>query len=326
VGSISAPIRRSFGCALLCGAVLCQLLLGAKPVVAQPAASEPKARFDAAVQSLENEPRLKGLSHDQLQGIAAFTTGNILFVMSHELGHALIDDMYLYVLGREEDAADSYATVALLKIGSDLTQRALEEAAKGWFYSDKRAQAHGQMMEFYDEHGLDRQRAYQIICLMVGSNPEKFEALANDAKMPEDRQGTCQGDANTASWGWNKALKPYVRAPEQPKVDIKVSYGDAPTKDNLDIYANFLKSSRLLETIAGYAADRYAWTAPVALAAQTCGTSDAHWTHSTRTIVLCYEMAAEFAALYRDYSGEWKSSMAKGMWKDMIHKSKKSER
>jgi hypothetical protein len=312
--------------ARLCGALLLLLLVGSQPILAQTSAPEIKARFDAGVRELESEPRLKKLSHQQLEGIAAFTAGNLLFVMSHEMGHALIDDMYLYVLGREEDAADSFATITMLKLGNMATERALREASKGWFLADQRDRAKGQKMSFYDEHGLDKQRAYQIICLMVGSGQNRFEVLANEAKIPEERQGTCQGDYSTASWGWDKALKPHLRTPEQPKTAIKVSYGDAPSKDNLDIYAKYLRTARLLETIADYAADKYAWTAPITLSAETCGTSDAHWTHSIRTVVLCYEMAAEFAQLYRDYSGEWKSSMTKASWKNLFRGSKKSER
>jgi len=47
---------------------------------------------------------------------------------------------------------------------------------------------------FYDEHGLDQQRAYQIICFMVGSDPRGFRTIATQAKLPEERQKSCRGD------------------------------------------------------------------------------------------------------------------------------------
>jgi hypothetical protein len=80
----------------------------------------------------------------------------------------------------------------------------------------------------------------------------------------------------------------------------------APSMRRLDLYARFLRSIRLLEVIAAHASNDYVWSAPLALAGQACGQSDGHWNHPTRTIVLCYELAAEFAGLYRDYSNEWK--------------------
>jgi hypothetical protein len=320
----SASSHRRFAHARLLGVVLCALwFAAARGLAQQPAPSQQFVPFEArvaeAIKALEGEPRLKDISHEQLENTAIFITGNLLFALTHELGHAVIDDMYLYVLGREEDAADSFASVTMLKVGNAVTDRVLVEATKGWFYDDRRAQAQGQSLPFYDAHGLDEQRAYQIICLMVGSNPDKYKTVADDENIPEERQGTCQGDWSTASWGWDKALKPYRRAPEQPKTEIKVTYGDAPSSDNLDIYANFLRSIRLLEVIAAHASNDYVWSAPLALAGQTCGESNAHWNHPTRTIVLCYEMAAEFAQLYRDYSNEWKP---KGEWKRGAHKPK----
>jgi hypothetical protein len=46
----------------------------------------------------------------------------------------------------------------------------------------------------YDEHGLDLQRAYQIVCLMVGSDPRAFSDIATRAKLPQERQESCQRD------------------------------------------------------------------------------------------------------------------------------------
>jgi hypothetical protein len=302
---------RRFDRAPLAGAVLGLLLFAAGPARAQAVPNDAElfqARVNEGVRMIERDPRLKQMTHQQLQGAAEFTAGNVLHVMLHEIGHALIDDMYLYVLGREEDAADSYATVAMLKVGGSFSERVLSEATKGWFYADRREQAQGGMMEFYDAHGTSQQRAYQIVCLTVGSDPDRFKSLADETKLPDDRQGTCMGDYNTASWGWDHALQPHRRAPGDPKTEIKVSYGDAPQTDNLDIYAKFLRSIRLLETVAEHESELYKWSAPLTLRAESCGQSDAHWNHPTRTLVLCYEMAAEFCHLYRDYSDEWKLS------------------
>jgi hypothetical protein len=39
--------------------------------------------------------------------------GNVLFVAAHELGHALVSEMTLPMLGREEVAADLFAILVL---------------------------------------------------------------------------------------------------------------------------------------------------------------------------------------------------------------------
>ena len=133
-------------------------------------------------------------------------TGNVIFAMVHEVGHMVVTELGLPVLGREEDAADSYAVVTMLKVGDTLSDNILIQSARGWFMSDARAKKQKATVVFYDVHGLDRQRAYNIVCLMVGSDPERFSKVADLTKMPEERQGTCQGDFSNASWSWEKAL------------------------------------------------------------------------------------------------------------------------
>jgi hypothetical protein len=39
-----------------------------------------------------------------------FILGNVVFVLFHEFGHALVSELELPVLGREEDAVDRFAT------------------------------------------------------------------------------------------------------------------------------------------------------------------------------------------------------------------------
>ena len=262
-------------------------------------------RIEKAMHALEADPYLKGTPHDQLRKVAEFTMGNVLYVVLHELGHAIMDDLRLYVLGREEDAADSFATVAMLRIGGLFSQRVLEEAAKGWFYADARERAQRRKFEFYDSHSLDQQRAYQIVCLMVGSDPDKFKQLADETKMPDERQDSCRFDYSTASWSWGKALDSHRRAPEAAApTDFTVLYGE-PSGDMVS-YARFLRSARLMEIVAEHTADELVLKAPVTLAAQVCGEPNARWNRQTRTIVLCYETAYEFAQLYRDFAPEWK--------------------
>jgi hypothetical protein len=60
-------------------------------------------------------------------------------------------------------------------------------------------------------------------------------------------------------------------------------------------------SIRLLETVAEHAADEFAWPAPFTLEMQSCGNPNARWDLPTHKLTVCYELAAEFADLYRAY-------------------------
>jgi DNA-binding Xre family transcriptional regulator len=158
------------------------------------------------------------------------------------------------------------------------------------------------MLAFYDEHGLDWQRAYQIVCLMVGSDPDQFKQLADWVQMPEDRQGSCQGDYSNASWSWDTALKTHRRAGDQPKTKIDVVYGEG--KGKLVIFERAMRAVAFLETVAEYNADNYVWRAPFTIEVQTCGQPDAHWDLKEHKLYVCYELADEFLNLYQDVSDQ----------------------
>src|SRR5215470_13508665 len=289
---------------LLSAFAFCLALLAVAPAGAQTAAQpqERKARMEEAAKNMSGHARLKNATHQKMMDTVTFIAGNMLFVLLHETGHALVTEMGLPVLGREEDAADAYATVTMLKFGSSFSNRVLVEAAKGWFLSAERTDRRGEMLSFYDEHGLDWQRAYQIVCLMVGSDPDQFKQLADWVQMPEDRQDSCQGDYSNASWSWDTVLKSHRRADDQPKTKIDVVYGEG--KGRLDMIAGAFRAIGLLESVADYNADNFVWRAPFTIEVESCGKADAHWDLQSHKLLLCYEMADEFLDLYQDVSAE----------------------
>jgi hypothetical protein len=290
-------------CGLSSYVMLAALLLSGGPICAQPAPPSVSEQFQTRIndvaRSLQGNPRLKKLSQQQRENLVEFIAGNMLFVMLHELAHGTVTEFDIAVLGREEDAADDFAALRLLQVGSEFSHRVLVEAAKGWFLSSRRDQQAGEKPDFADEHSLDQQRAYHVVCLMVGSDPGKFTDLANETKLPADRQETCPKDYASASRSWNKVLMPARRAAEQPKVKIEVVYGEG--KGNLDAYAQGFRAIRLLEVVAERSADQLAWPAPFTLEMQSCGFINARWLASARKLTLCYELAADFAELYRDF-------------------------
>src|ERR1044072_1438911 len=146
-----------------------------QPTQPTPGPSRIVAGIDDAVKALDSIPRLKKLSPQAKKALVEFIVGNTLFVLGHEMGHGVINEMNMPVLGREEDAADSFAITTAIKMNTKFSERVLEEQVKGLLFSTKRAKKEGDAPAFYDEHGLDPQRAYNIVCYMYGSNPEKYK-------------------------------------------------------------------------------------------------------------------------------------------------------
>jgi hypothetical protein len=258
-----------------------------------------QTRIEAAAEAMQNNPRFKGLNQQQRVERLDFVVGNTLVLLLHEIGHVLINQFQLPVLGREEDAADTYAALTMLRVGTSFTVHSLADAAKGWFFDARRDQEIGGAPLYYDEHNVSAQRAYQIVCLMVGSDPEKFKSLADQAKMPEDRQQTCKRDYRKASAAWDAVITPHLRQPGQPQTKINVVYGDG--KGSYDRLAALFRSIRFLETVAEVAQEHLLWPHPWTLAMESCGRPGSDYDTDTRTVTMCYEQAFDFAELYRAY-------------------------
>ncbi|WDR03577.1 DUF4344 domain-containing metallopeptidase [Devosia algicola] len=117
-----------------------------------------------------------------------FAANNSLFVLYHEVAHLLFDQLNVPILGREEDAADNLATWTMLNQHNGKSDQALDDAAYGWILTGLAYNSGAAESDFYAAHSLDRQRAYQIVCLMVGNNEKRFHKIADGYGMDIIRQ------------------------------------------------------------------------------------------------------------------------------------------
>lgn len=142
------------------------------------------------------------------------TLKTALFLFFHELGHALIHAFELPVIGREEDAVDEIAALILLDSGEHGERAVLDGAS--WFV----AEGAGQRLKdlaFWDEHGLDLQRAYSLMCLAYGRDPDKHRGLVERGLLPRKRAKRCPRDFARKSKSWAALLEPHEKAPQGPK-------------------------------------------------------------------------------------------------------------
>src|SRR5271154_5423604 len=156
----------------------------------------------------------------------------------------------------------------------------LTNAAKGWFLADLRDKSAEDTVPFYDEHGLNQQRAYEIVCLMVGSDSEKFKDLARETKLPEERQDTCAGDYSNAAYSWDLVLKPHRRGPDQPITEIDSIY--RPAEGRAAIGQQVARSIRLLQAVAERVANEFVWPMPFTMEMKSCGFPNSRWDLATR--------------------------------------------
>lgn len=224
----------------------------------------------------------------------AFIEGNLYFIAYHELGHAFVSEFQLPIAGREEDAVDRLATWLMTPEG-DAPPEYLMGAIRGWFMTA--ADVPLSKIEWWGEHGADSQRAYQIACLLYGTDPKAFNKVAEVVELPDNRRESCEYDAGQNSQSWDKLLADHMR-PEggaaAPGDSIAITY--APTTKYTED-AEYLRKLGLLEDLAGTMATHYRFPDGVALEARECDEVNAFWNREERMLTLCYEMVADYRDL-----------------------------
>jgi hypothetical protein len=294
------------------GCLAAAFLFGLMSGGASFAQTGPSTKIAEAVEAFAADPRLANLDDAARRRFVEFVIGNTLFTLTHELGHAVIQVFQLPVLGLEEDAADTFATLALLHIGSEFSRGALLDAARGLMRVAQKDQMLGVKPVFFDAHGLDQQRAYQIVCLMVGSNPEEFRQVAERAGLPADRREECVYDFEQAEDAWVRLLKPHFRRAagkpsflerllrirprsEDRQPVVAIMYGDAPP--TLTSTRDALMRVGLLEAVRDFATETFRFRERIVLEAKACGGPNAYWDGQERRLVLCYELVGDYAEL-----------------------------
>lgn len=153
-----------------------------------------------------------------------FAEDALLSVLLHELGHALVREFDLPILGNEETLADAFAThyataylpsraPAILRARvTSLTIEASEAPRVEW--------------EVRGEHNNDARRAYQIAALAVASDPQKYRFIAEGIEMsPRDQRSSADYGAEVHR-SWRRLLPPTMMPAGQSSNEWRVTYDD----------------------------------------------------------------------------------------------------
>jgi hypothetical protein len=225
-----------------------------------------------------------------------FAMHDAVFTLYHEAGHLLVGELGLPVLGKEEDAADALAVIMILKYVEDLDERfnTLIDVADGWYMNAQDSTGEGiEDLSYYDEHSLDIQRAYAMVCMMVGADPDEFGEVADTYEMDADRQESCGPVYEQSETAWLTLLDPHMAS--QAGEEIPVTYEDSG--DFGDIEAA-LKDRQILESLGSLLSSTFALPGPVTLKAAQCGEANAFYDPDAHEITYCYELGAEMYDLY----------------------------
>jgi hypothetical protein len=165
----------------------------------------------------------KGVTADQVN---ARVLGAWTFIFYHELGHALTDIFNLPVVGKEEDAVDQFATLFVEENREPAREEiAMSGALVFWWLVPAGPDTSG--FGFYDvsrmtslhrgyadEHGLGQQRFYNIVCLLYGNDPQRYEpyfASNQIMRIDPERKPFCQNEYAKVRRRWGTLTKEYFK-------------------------------------------------------------------------------------------------------------------
>jgi hypothetical protein len=141
-------------------------------------------------------------------------TGQLLFAIAHEFGHAAFDIYNVPVLGRQEDAADQFASHFLLNFGGELAKRLIWGAA--YSYNDYMKNLKDKpkvtlpITAFSSDHGAPEQRFYNLVCIAYGYDPKGFATVVEKGYLPDPRAKVCKYEYSNLSYAITKLIGPHI--------------------------------------------------------------------------------------------------------------------
>ncbi|MCX8503262.1 MAG: DUF4344 domain-containing metallopeptidase [Beijerinckiaceae bacterium] len=217
--------------------------------------------------------------------------GNVTNTMFHEFGHALISEFEIPVLGREEDAVDSFANIMMISEDPDPILDEMIVAVSDEYFEE------GKFSELvaWDEHSMNEQRAYAVVCMLVGADPVGFKHAADNASMPKDRQEACAFEWEKTSVSWNKLLEEHYLSDKEkhsPKIIVKYQ---KPGEKYVKV-AGLLEASGIIEDVVEYIGVTYKIPNDIIVSVKRCGEENAFWEPDGHKLTMCYELADKYLA------------------------------
>ena len=217
---------------------------------------------------------------------SVFATDVTVHVVFHEIGHAVIREFDLMVLGNEETMADAFATHLLTE---HFPERALAViSARVRSLMIEAEEVPREEWSVRGEHDNDARRAYQIAALAITADRARYAAVAEIVRMSErDIERACDygSDIHRA---WRRTLSPLLMPAGRTSKEARFR-ADAMTRAFVD------DGDPSLESIIRSALQRIDWHSQVTVDFVD-GRGGAAWNRSKRTVTVNSEYLRRFIA------------------------------
>jgi hypothetical protein len=148
--------------------------------------------------------------------------GQFIYVVAHEMGHALFDALNVPLLGGPEEAADEFATYMMLSFGKQDARRLIHGAAYGYKEYVRNLKVTVPLRAFSDVHGSPMQRFYDLLCIAYGADQETFGDLVDQkhgvpettalfqGHLPEARARGCRIEFGELNFAFKNLIRPHM--------------------------------------------------------------------------------------------------------------------
>ena len=228
----------------------------------------------------------------------SFVLGNVGFALLHEFGHVVIRTFDIPLLGLEENSADTLAAVSLILLDRERPEVGFGEMlgvtalAQEYIWESGLERDQSEVI-LWAQHDLSARRFARLVCLIYGSNPDRYAWVAKAAHMEEIRVEGCRDEWRIAERAMRWVRETYGIPPNKraslPSAAVDVSYGTAldPTETAL---TEMLRQSELLERLARYMQTQFAFPEPITIRLTHCRAPNAYWDEEYREVTLCFEL------------------------------------
>ena len=161
-------------------------------------------------QNLPKETTEEGITREEA------LVGQLMFAVLHEFGHAAFDIYNVPIFGRQEDAADQFATYVMLQFGGEKAHGLIRGAAYSYLGLIKQIKQQSKpdvtvpLAAFSSDHGAPEQRFYNLACIAYGYNPKVFAAVVNNDYLPENRAKVCKYEYSDLRYAFRTLILPHI--------------------------------------------------------------------------------------------------------------------
>ena len=249
---------------------------------------------------LPHSPGLAEQNHSEFDA-NDFALVNIEFTVLHEMGHVLIDEFYVPVLGKEEDIADRIGIIATYLIHASLDEpdfaTGMASILANWQMEWEIASDNNLQPAYWDQHPLEIQRYFDIVCLLFGSDPDHLEEFREATGLPHERAIYCEKEYQQARRGLTWLATTFGNPeniggkPLRGVIGVQYQRSFSPNGDKIN---SLLKESGMLEKIAQRVSAVYRLPRDITINVTGCGSDDAYWNPVSGQIVICHELVNSF--------------------------------